>query len=172
MSEPLDPEGATPAAGEVQALAGRESIRAACQRLAEAARRELVILSRDLDPAYYDQQGFLDAVRTLALRAPGLALRVIVHEPRAVATRGHRLIELARRFTSGIAIRRLGDEFRDRCDAYLIADGRGYCRRPLADAHEAVFEPNAPREARLLRADFDHLWEHSDGDMELRRLHL
>jgi hypothetical protein len=170
MREPADPLD-TPGANALP-LTDRDAIRAACQRLAEGAGRELVILSRDLDPGYYDQRGFLDAVRNLALMAPRLAVRVLVHQPRIAVARGHRLIELARHFTSAIAIRRLGDEFRDRGDAYLVADGRGYCRRPLADCHEALWEPDAPRQARLLRADFDHLWEYSDGDPELRRLYL
>lgn len=154
------------------ALTNRAAIRDVSLRLAEQARREILILSHDLDPGYYDRQPFLDALRRLALAAPHHPVRALVFEPRAPVTRGHRLIALARQLSSRIEIRRVGDDFRDRPDAFLIADGRGYCLRRLADAQEAVADLDAPREARLLRAEFEHIWEHSDESIELRRLHL
>jgi len=154
------------------ALTNRAAIREISLRLAEQARQEILILSRDLDPAYYDRQPFLNAVRRLALATPHHPVRVLLFEPRTAVTRGHRLIALARQLSSRIGIRRLGADFRDRLDAFLIADGRGYCLRRLADTQEAVADLDGAREARLLRAEFQHLWEHSDESIELRRLHL
>jgi hypothetical protein len=153
-------------------LRGREGIRFQSQRLAERARRELLILSGDLDPDYYDHVPFIEAVRQLCLRSPHLAVRVLLTDPRAVSLNGHRLIALARQLTSRIAVRRLGDDFKDRQDAFLVADGRAYCVRRLADTPEAVLDLDGPREARLLRAEFEQMWERSHVDSELRRLYL
>lgn len=153
-------------------LSGAEPIRAAVQRLAEDARRELLILSDDLDPDYYDSLPFMEALRRLCLASPQLPVRILLGDPRAVALRGHRLIALARHLSSRIAIRRLGEDSKDRQDAFLVTDGRGYCMRRLAHTAEAVADMDGPRQARLLRAEFDQLWERGDVDRELRRLFI
>lgn len=140
--------------------------------LAQQARRELLILTRDLDPGYFDRIPFIKAVRQLSLTTSRLPVRVLLLEPRLPVSSGHRLISLARQFTSRIGIRRLAQEFRERPDAFLVADGRGYCRRPLAQVHEAAAEMDGPLEARRLRADFQQMWERSEEDVDLRRLHI
>ena len=177
MTEPngTKPEATDEAVDQPQGavtILGRASIRELSQRLVEQARRELLIFTSDLDPDYYDQAPFVEAVRRLALGSPHQPVRVLLRDPRAVALKGHRLIALARQLTSRIAIRRLGEDFKDRQDAFLIADGRGYCLRRLADAAEAVADPDGASQARLLRAEFEQMWEHGDVDSELRRLHL
>lgn len=153
-------------------LSGREQIADACLRLASASRRELLILSRNLDGDLYDRQPFLAEVRRLCLAVPQAPVRVLVFDPRAPVLAGHRLIGIARQLSSRIAIRRVGEEFRDRTDAFLIADGRGYCLRRLADEYEAFVGYDAPAEAARLKADFTSIWERSDEDTELRRLYL
>ncbi len=153
-------------------LTARAAIRGACLGLAQGARRELLIFSRDLDPDLYDQGPFLDEVQRIALATPHLPVRALVREPRVPAMAGHRLIELARQLASRIAIRRVGEDFRDRLDAFLIADARGYCLRRQADRPEALVEYAAPAEARRLRAEYERIWEQSDADTELRRLHI
>lgn len=140
--------------------------------LASQARRELLIFGRTLESRLYDQQPFIAAVRRLALARPTLSTRVLLFDPRAAAESGHRLVDLARQLTSRIAIRRVDDDDRDRLDAFLVADERGYVRRRLADTMEAVVDFNNPLEARQLRTDFNALWERATPDAELRRLHL
>ena len=153
-------------------LMGRTEIRALSQRLADQPRRELLIFSVDLDPDCYDQIPFIEALRRLCLGSPHLSVRILLADPQAAVLKGHRLIALARQLTSRIAIRRLAEDFKDRQDAFLIADGRGYCLRRLAQAPEAVVDLDGPREARLLRAEFEQMWERGDEDPELRRLFL
>jgi hypothetical protein len=153
-------------------LAGRAAIRDACQSLAQGARRELLIFSRDLDPDFYDQPPFLAEVQRLALATPHVPVRARLFGPKIPVTAGHRMIGLARQLTSRMAFRRVAEDFRDRPDAFLIADGRGYCFRRLADRPEALVDYDAPGEASRMRAGFEHIWERSDVDTELRRLYL
>lgn len=181
MTDPKDTKTVTEDAvcGEADAqphdpvtILGRVPIRELSQRLAEQARRELLIFSDDLDPDYYDQAPFIEAVRRLCLGSPGLAVRILLADPRAVALNGHRLVTLARQLTSRIAIRRRSEDFKDRLDAFLIADGRGFCLRRQAGTPQAVADLDGPRNAQLLRAEFEQMWEHGDVDTELRRLVL
>lgn len=151
---------------------GWTAIRNGCQTLAQSAERELLIFSRDLDPDLYDQAPFIAEIRRLALAYPRLPVRALLFDARAPVIAGHRMVALARRLGSRIAIRRLGEDFRDRPDAFLIADARGYCLRRLADRPEATLAPRAPAQAARLRAEFERMWERSDGDAELLQLSL
>ncbi|NEV62671.1 hypothetical protein [Thiorhodococcus minor] len=140
--------------------------------MASQARRELLIFGRTLESRLYDQQPFIEAVRRLALARPALSTRILLFDPREAAESGHRLVDLARHLTSRIAIRRVDDDDRDRLDAFLVADERGYVRRRLADTMEAVADFSNPLEARQLRVAFNELWERGTPDAELRRLFI
>ena len=164
---PIDPRSEGPVR-----LTDQRSIREAGSRLAAAARREILIFSRDLDPPLYDQPPFLAAVARLALARPQLAVRILVLDPRQSVIGAHRLVDLGRRLASRIAMRRTAEEFRHRTDAFLIADATGYCLRHLADRHEAQVEFFAPGPAARLRAEFEQIWGLSSEDTELRRLTL
>lgn len=154
------------------ALNRRTVVREAGIRVAQQAQRELLLLSNALEPDLYDQALFLSEVKRLALARPVLSVRVLLFDPRRASQGGHRLIELARRLTSRIAIRCVGEDDQDCPDAFLIADERGYLHRRRAATTEAVADFNHPREARRLRVAFDQLWERSTIAPELNRLYL
>lgn len=153
-------------------LAHGPEIAAISADMAAQARRELLIYGPTLDPALYDQASFLEAVRRLALARPGVCVRVLLFDPRAATQSGHRLIELARRLTSRIAIRRVADEDQERLDAFLIVDETGYVHRRLAERLEAIADYADPPAARRLRQDFERLWERGSVDSELRQLFI
>ena len=154
------------------ALHGQSAVRAAGIGMAEQARRELLIFSHDLDAPLYDQEPFLDSVRRTALQSADTPVRVLLYEAEPAVRSGHRLIELARHLSSRIGIRRVPTELQQRTEAYLLADGRGYLLRRLADVYEATADFHAPLEARRLREQFEGIWEVAEADPELRRLYL
>ncbi|MBK1643293.1 hypothetical protein CKO25_01215 [Thiocapsa imhoffii] len=135
-------------------------------------RDELLLFDDALTPDLYNSSAFVDAVRTLALARSAPCIRILLADPRPSGRMHSRLIELANRLTSRIAIRQLGDDFKHRTDAFLIGDRRAYVRRALATRQEAVADPRGRREARRLGRDFERMWEHSEATVELRRLHL
>ncbi len=153
-------------------LEGRAAIRAAGLSLAEQACRELWLLTRDLDPALYDDLGFIAAVRRLALHRRDLPVRILVFDALPVVRNGHRLLPLIQQLSSRIAVRCVGEAHRERIDAFLVADGMGFVLRRQADIYRATADFQAPPEARRLRADFLALWEQAEPCPELQRLYL
>lgn len=158
-------------AGEIQ-LERTAAIRDVSAALARQARREILVFGHTLESELYDCPPFLEAVRRLALARTALCVRILVSEAREAAASGHRLVELARRITSRIAILRVAEDDRARPDAFLVVDECAYLYRHLADRMEAVADFYRPMEARRLRTDFNQLWQHAAPDSELRRLHL
>ena len=155
------------------ALDRRSAIRTASCTMAQQARRELLLFDRSLEADLYDNSPFVDAIRRLALGRQGISVRLLLLDPRSTAAKSSpRLLELTRQLTSRIALQRASDEDKERLDAFLIADERGYVRRRNADLMDAVVDFNDPLGARKLRTEFDELWSRSEADPEFRRLLL
>jgi predicted GNAT family N-acyltransferase len=142
-------------------------------RLVTQARAELLITTPDLEPALYDREPVLDAMQRLAvLRRGRLPVRVLVADAEAPVQRGHRLVELGRRFSSAIQIRAIPDELTDGAQPCVLADEVGYCLRPGATQDSLLADFADGGQTRRLRRRFELLWQQSDVHPGLRRLYL
>ncbi|WP_295880921.1 GNAT family N-acetyltransferase [uncultured Thiohalocapsa sp.] len=141
--------------------------------LAAQARTELLIASPDLEPGLYDQSPVLDAMLRLAVHRRGrVPVRVLVADADAPVKRGHRLIELSRRFSSGIQIRTLPEELAEGTEPCLLADEVGYTLRPTAARDSLLVDFSDSAHTRRLRRRFELFWQQSGVHPGLRRLYL
>lgn len=153
-------------------LSSSSDHRLAARRMAEQARRTILIHSRNLDPAIYDEQEFVDAVSKLARSSRFAEIRILVQDSTPVVQRGHRIINLAYQLTSFIKIRRPGEMFREYNQAFMVVDDRGYIHRPHADRYEGSASFNDPLRVVELTQYFNQVWEHSQPDPNIRRLSI
>jgi predicted GNAT family N-acyltransferase len=145
----------------------------AASRLAAQAQTELLVITPNLEPALYDRRPVLDAMTRLAVARRGrLPVRVLLADAEAPTKRGHRLIELSRRFSSAIALRCLPEELADAAEPCLIADDCGYALRRVSAPDSLVVDFADGARARQLRRRFEQLWQQSDLHPGLRRLYL
>jgi hypothetical protein len=144
----------------------------ACIDLFGKATREIVIMSRDLDPRVFDSLKTSDALRRFLLNSSRARLRILVKEPESVARRGHRVVDLARRLTSLVQIRVPAPEFSRQNTAFVIVDGTGVVFRDLASRFEGTVSFNDRHLARELLRQFDEMWESSVSAPGLRRMSL
>lgn len=141
-------------------------------KLVQQARREVFIMSYDLDPQVYSQSDFVDALSAFARQSRQTTIRVLVQKSNKAVKQGHRLVPLAHRLSSSISLHNPGFDHRDFFEAFMVVDGIGYLKRQLADRFEGVASFKAPIEGRDLRALFTTMWEQSEPDPQLRRLQL
>jgi len=153
-------------------LESSEDHRRATQRMTEQARRFLAIISPDLDPAVYDTQEFVDAVKRLVLLNRFTHVRVLVFDPLAIVKRGHRMFELMLHLTSFIEFRVPGFEYDSFNETLFIADEAGYIIRRSAERYEGSLNFNDPRSARILMKQFDEMWRKAKPDPNLKRVSL
>lgn len=149
-----------------------EDNRCAALRLVSQGGRGLDIFSRDLEPRIYDNAEFADAVRSLAIKTRDMHVRILVIDPDYIIKHGHRLIELARRLTSHMEIRKVHEDYCNNPEAYLVVDRRGLLHRKLASRYEAVVNFNNPMKATELHDQFTEMWERSKQYMDFKRLHI
>jgi len=144
----------------------------ACIDLFGNATREIVIMSRDLDPMVFDSLETSDALKRFLLSSRRARLRILVKDPESVARRGHRVVDLAQRLTSFVQIRVPAPEFRGQNSAFVIVDGTGVVFRDHASRFEGTVSFNDRHLARELLHQFDEMWETSLSARSLRRMSL
>lgn len=150
----------------------REALAEVCLAMVSQARRTLDIVSRHLDPALYDNEAFVTAVKQITLNHRSARVRLLILDPRPLIGQGHRLIELASRLTTFIEIRTPAAQHKGFNEAWLLADNQGYVRRQFSDRYEAEVDFASRRGATALTERFEQLWQRGQLDSNFRRLHL
>jgi hypothetical protein len=145
---------------------------AVAHALAAQAQRTLLLHTEDLEPALYDETAFLDAVSRLARTHSQSRIWILIQDARKVVAHGHRLIEVARRLSSAIQLRRPGPQYRNYHESFLLADGCGYLHRPIAARYEGTANFHDPGKVADWEKYFMEVWERSEPDEEIRRLYL
>lgn len=139
--------------------------------LARAARRELWVYSRALDPGLFDHPEVLDAIRRLATRRHPVDIRILLQDAVAVQQAHAPLLALAQRLPSVFSFREATDPA-DRAypSAYVRNDNGGYYFRTLGHRFEGEATLDGPGRARQLGNDFAPVWERARPCTEFRAL--
>ncbi len=140
--------------------------------LARQSRRKLRLLSHALDPELFDGDAFASAVSQLARASRFSEIRLLVIEVKPIVERGHRLLELSRRLSTTLQLRRADCKPEDIKENFLVADDRGVLCYSLREPEAAWADFNNRPLAEDYAAQFDELWHRSINDPELRLLHL
>lgn len=151
----------------------REQALAAVLELLGAAKRELCIYTRDLDPTLFDHEAVLDALKRISTAGRGASVRILIQAPAAAIATGHRLIHLAHRLSSVFQFRTPEtEEDQQYPSAFLLTDRRGYYFRVLGSRFDGEARTYAPGRHAQLRDYFNQAWERSLPPPQLRELHL
>ena len=142
--------------------------------LAQQARKSIDIFTQDLESEIYSTSEFEQSIFTLSKRNPNTRIRILVQDSTSAVQRGHHLIKLSQRLTSSVIIHRPSSKYRDERCAFMIADNIGLTHRTVAtsQAYKATANFYSPRPAAKLSDFFHHIWEHSNPDMQTRRMFL
>lgn len=157
-------------AGGVETLEGDAALRDAVVDLCGHARREVLILSPELDPKRFDDAELEEVLSAFVRRHERARLSILIHDSRRMVREGHRLLELSRRLSTPISIRLVHPDLRDREDTLVLVDRTGVLQIPkqgiprgFADYNDA---PLAEQWANLFR----RLEERSLEDPDLRTM--
>lgn len=140
--------------------------------LAQQCRRNLRLLSHTLDPDLFDRDDFARAVSQLARSSRYCEIRLLVVEVKPVVERGHRLLELCRRLSTTLRIRRTDCEPETIPENFMVADDRGVLCYALREPEKAWADFNNRPLAEDYAAQFDELWHRGIDDPELRLIHI
>ena len=138
--------------------------------LCQSASRYICILSPQLDHAAFDNSELVEALSALARRSRQTQVRILVNDSRLMVSRGHQLLQLARRLPSTVHLRKLVEHPNWNNETIVIRDRDGVLFKPGGSDHEAFYEPDSRASTRRHLEMFDELWRFSEEDAELRSL--
>ena len=153
-------------------LAMSTDVRNAITDVARSAKRSLAIFTQDLEPEVYDRIEFLDSIKNLILTHKFARVRILLKDPLRSIKEGHRLVELARRFSTFIEVRVIHQDYHQHGEAFLLADHAGLVYRVNASRWEGIADTNSPRITQRYMEFFDRVWDVSNVAQELRALHI
>lgn len=140
--------------------------------LVESAARHIYIMSPRLDYQVFDNEDLLRALRALVRRTRQTEARILIADSRPLVTRGHRLLEMARRLPTSIQIRKLEEHPEWRGETVVIRDRDGVLFKPGDANHEAFYQPDSRAVTQQYLDQFKALWDCSSLDIELRSMRL
>lgn len=138
----------------------------------QQAEYHLDILSRDLDPVIYDTLEYCDQLEELALRSRHSRIRILLHNPKKAAQRGHSIIHLAKRLGSLIQIRALAEVHKSISDTFMIVDGIGIMHRPHIDTLAAYVNFKDRPKAKQWLQLFEKTWISAEPDPDCYQMIL
>lgn len=141
---------------------GEEDNRKIALLMLEQAESKIDILSRYLDPPIYDNSECFDVIESLVLHNRHAVVRILVHEPKIIAQRGHFLIHLMRRLGSLIQCRGVPEQYKSTQETFLIVDRIGVMQRPSTSSIAANVNFKNHPTAKKLTALFDKIWHNSE----------
>ena len=140
--------------------------------LCSSAAREICILSQKLDHLVFDRPELVESIGVLIRSSRQTRVRILVADSRALVTRGHRLLLLARRLPSSVHIQKQADHPQWKGETIVICDRDGVLYKPGDSDHEGFYEPSSRASTQRHLELFEELWRHSAQDVELRSLSL
>ncbi len=153
---------------ELQRFNNPDQTRAHLLAFLRQAHRSLCIYTPDLEPWLYNHSLIQDACTTFLLGHPQNRLRILLRDSTKAVKQGHRLLALSRRLSSNLHIRKLHPDYPVEEIAFVLTDDRGLLIRPEPDQYAGYALYNDPGRTRLRQSQFDHAWESSIPDPDLR----
>lgn len=151
---------------------GREQARDIALDLVLLAKRQVCIFGQDIDQVLFDTAEFVDCISALAKKSHQVQIKIIAHSTQANIQNGHRLIELKRRLSSSIHIRKTDREHRDLQQTLLLIDDFAYLLCPRASRYEGTTSHYDRLEVREQQTLFNKLWDLATPDLNVRELRI
>lgn len=139
---------------------------------ARLARRELAILSPDLDTRLFNSDDLTDAIRRLAREERRARVRILVRDARALLGRGHALLSLARRIPTKVSIKRLAEHPDWDGDTQILRDRNSLLALPGTTRDPGFYRPDDRARCESGLGRFEELWRVGVVDPEFRALSL
>jgi hypothetical protein len=160
------------ASSDLWLLDGFEDFRSYALQLLQHNRRQLAILTRDLDKALFGNDAFIQALSAFSRSSRHTQIQILIKDTKPAIETQHGLIRLAQRLSSKIDVRKSTLEPTDKHMAFLIGDTDKLLYKNDDSVYRGFYNSNALSEVKPLREEFNYLWQHAEPEPEFRLLHI
>lgn len=138
------------------------ALRDAVDRLLPLAQERIAIFDFDLRDTGWNTRLRGEAMEHFLLASRSNRIDIVLHETEYVASQQARVMQMLRRFSDRMEIRRTQEEVRHVYDPFVLIDSRHYLHRFHYDRANAEFVIAQPELAHALVLRFEELWQASD----------
>ncbi len=150
---------------------GLEATRAAVLALVVDARRDIMVYTRELEPAVFAWPPIVEAFKDFAVSGRGGTARFVIQDPMVAQRTPHPLLAVAHRLSSVFLFRTPQDAEELQYPSVFVAnDADGYLFRLLGSRYEGDWSRALPGRNRQLQEQFKRTWERARACTELRAL--
>lgn len=147
-----------PSGADHRRLQTREALRGALIELVNSARSELALVTPTLDSSIWNSAAMGEALGHMLARSSRHRTRIVVEDTEFMLATCPRVVELARRFSDLILIRRLGEPHRGLNEMFAVADRNSCLVQADFGTIDATLDLAAPRTAAPLVQRFEEFW--------------
>lgn len=140
----------------------REALRAAALQLVQTAHHELVVAAPALDATLWNSAAMGQALGHFISSHHRNRIRIVVEDSEHLLTTCVRIVELARRLSDLVLIRRLGEPHRGLSQMFAVADRSSCLLQMDIGIIDATLDLDTARLAAPLASRFDEIWEAAD----------
>jgi predicted GNAT family N-acyltransferase len=141
--------------------------------VALAARREIMIYTRDLELSIYGNALVVESLKDFAIAGRGGVVHILIQDPTQIEHQSHPLLLLAQRLPSVFEFRAPIDlEDLQYPSVFVTNDRDGFCFRTLGSRYDGEWSPALPARNRQLREFFERTWARCRPCAEFRALGL
>jgi len=140
--------------------------------LCQDAKRCVRIQSPLLDHQVFDNKALQHTLSALARKSRHTWVHILINDSTASRKRGHALLELARRLSSSVSIKKLEHHPQWNGETVIISDNKGVLYKPGDVDHEAFYQPDSAASAQRHADRFDEIWQRAREDRELRQMSI
>lgn len=141
-------------------------------KLTAQTRRNIVILSRDLDASVFGTEEFVELISELARSSRYAEIKILVKNTRHLVETGHRLAKLSQRLSSKISLRKLAVEPDNADMGFMLCDTNALLYKNEEDNYQGFANFDAAVEVKRLRDTFDYVWEYGEIEPDLQVLSI
>lgn len=157
---------------DILPLSGLAALRVAATRLLPQARRELLLISTDLESLRFNNDDFVSALSAFARSSRYTCTRILIADPRPAVEEGHRLVRLARRLSELVEIRQAHEHDLEHLPSVLVVDGMGVLRCTSRDPWQGTLNVRAIGHGKRYREQFLEWWERAHEVTDFREMSL
>jgi hypothetical protein len=150
----------------------RETLRAAQLELVRSARHELRIVTPALDAAAFNGSAMAEALGRFIAGHRRNRARVVVEDTEHMLQTCTRFVELARRFSDLLIVRRLGEPHHGLREMFMVADHDSCLYQPDVALVDATLDLHIPKEAGALGQRFEEIWASAEPAPGLHHFRL
>lgn len=150
----------------------RDSLRATAVDLLASARHEVLICAPLLDAAFFNRADLAQALGQFIARRAGNRIRIVVEDTEHMLQANVRLVELTRRFSDLILIRRLGEQHHGLAEMFIVADKTSSLHLTDVTSVDATCDFHTPSLADPLARRFETYWDASESVVGLHPFRL